>query len=562
MKKNILLIFYLVVFIFSYSASKKNILILHSYSGDNLWTRQVHSGIFKGLEDKKDKYSFYLEYMDTKKFPSEEYTDRYNTLFTYKYAMKKIDLVIAVDDRAFLYALSRQGDILKDVPVLGTGLNTLEEEYLETKNTYLMIEEPDYEKNIKLALKQNPDAEKIYFITDLTTSGQKIKREVESVMKGYDIEREWMDDLSLEELKVRVKNIKKSDIVIYLIFFVDSLGSYNYYEPIMELSRVSKVPIYVNWSFYLDTGALGGYVFDGREMGVQTFDMAEDILEGRQVPKVTGTKQRSNYVFDYKIVLEKSLEYIYYPEDSVFINKPSTFYGRNRKLILAFLTILTVITTILILVYLNLIKERTINSKDKELLSTQKDILYRLGNVIEYRSMETAHHVERVAKFSKFIALKMGFSPKEAEIIEIASPLHDVGKIGISDEVLNFPGRYSKEQFREMKNHPNIGYDILKGSGRKMIEAAAIIAHEHHERWDGKGYPRHLKEDEIHIFAKITMVADVIDALLSERIYKRAWTFDETMDYLVQEKGKMFDPKIIDVIENHRDELERITGEM
>ena len=584
MKKKIAMIFYLIFSLFSYSESRKNILILHSYSGDYLWTRQVHVGILEGLEDNKDKYSFSLEYMDTKNFSSEEYIDRYDVPFTYKYALKKtlrklsigeeigdfaykyvakkIDLVIAVDDRAFLYALSRRKDILKDVPILGTGLSTMDLEFLRREKVYQMIEQPDYEANIKLALKQNPGAEKIYFITDLTITGQNTKKEVEYIMGKYDIEREWLDNFSLEELKTRVKRLKKEDIVIFLLFSVDRLGaSYDYYEPIADLSRVSEAPIYINWNFYLNTGAFGGYAFDGREMGVQTFEIAQDILEGERIPKVIGTKQRSNYIFDYNVVREKFLETIYYPEGTIFINKPETFYEKNRDLIITFLTVITIITTILILVYLNLVKQRVINSQNKELLNTQKDILYRLGNVIEYRSRETANHVGRVAKISKFIALKMGFSPKEAEVIEIASPLHDVGKIGISDETLNFPGRYSKEQFEEMKKHADIGYDILKGSDKKIIEAAAAIAHEHHERWDGEGYPRHLKKDEINIFAKITMVADVIDALSHERVYKKAWTFDETVDYIVNEKGKMFDPKIVEVVETHREEIEEIIRE-
>lgn len=552
----------LVFFLLSYSESRKNILILHSYSEDYLWTREIRGGIFEGLEGKEALYNVSLEYMDRKNYPSDEYLEEYHRLFYYKYRDKKIDLVIAVDDGAFHYAISKGRDIFRGVPVLGTGLNTLEDEYLEAENVYIMVEEPDYEANIKLALKQNPDAEKIYFITDLTPTGQKIKREVEKVAKRYDIEREWLEDLTLEELKGRVESLGRKDILIYLIFFVDRLGkSYSYYEPIAEVSGASKVPVYINWSFYLNTGAFGGYAFDGRRMGLQTIGVAEAILEGVEIPRVTGTRQRSRYVFDYDVIQERSLDYVYYPLTSIFLNKPETFYRRNRGMILTFLTALGVLTAILLLVYMNLMKERTINARDRELLDTQKDLLNRLGDVIEYRSRETADHAGRVAKISKFIALKVGCTQKEAEIIEIAAPLHDIGKIGVPDEILNFPGRYTGEQFKEMKKHANIGYDILRGSGRVVIEAAATIAHEHHERWDGKGYPRHLKEDEISLFARITMVADVMDALLSERSYKRAWTYDEALEYILQGKGEMFDPRIVEVVESYADELRKISTE-
>jgi len=562
MKRIIFILFYMVFSLGAYSQEKKNILVLFSYSDDYLWTRQVHDGLLEGVEESRDRYTFAFEYMDTKNFPGEEYAKKYDVLFKYKYAAKKIDLIITVDDRAFLYALGRRQDILRDVPILGTGLNTLNVEYLRKKELYLMIEKPDYEANIKLALKQNPKAEKIYFITDPTTTGQNIKKEIRSIMRRYDIDREWLDGLTLEELKVRLSTLNEKDIVIYTVFFMDRLGnSYGYYEPINELSKVCRNPIYISWNFYLNTGAFGGYAFNGRELGLQTFQVAEEILMTGRTTKITSTKQENHYIFDYNVVREKSLESLYYPEGTIFINKPENFYERNKEILLIFFIVVAVLTTILMLVYSNLLKQRVINSQNKSLLNTQKDILYRLGNVIEYRSRETANHVGRVARISKFIALKMGFSQKEAETIEIASPLHDVGKIGISDSILNFPGRYDETQYEIMKSHPDIGYDILKGSDKEIIEMAAKIAHEHHERWDGEGYPQHLKNGEIDVFAQITMMADVMDALSHERVYKDAWTFEETMDYIVGEKGKMFDPKIVEVVEKYRGELEKIVVE-
>ncbi|MBN1698082.1 MAG: DUF3369 domain-containing protein [Spirochaetales bacterium] len=191
----------------------------------------------------------------------------------------------------------------------------------------------------------------------------------------------------------------------------------------------------------------------------------------------------------------------------------------------------------------------------KEIEETQKEILTTLGEVVETRSKETGFHVTRVAEYSRHLALQYGLSEGEAELIKQASPMHDIGKVGIHDNILNKPGKLSPEEFEIIKTHTTIGYEILKQSKRKLLKAAAIIALQHHERYDGKGYPAGLQGEEIHIYGRITCLADVFDALGNDRVYKKAWALKDILDYIKKERGKHFDPALVDIFLDTLDDI-------
>lgn len=192
---------------------------------------------------------------------------------------------------------------------------------------------------------------------------------------------------------------------------------------------------------------------------------------------------------------------------------------------------------------------------NKEIEETQREILYILGEVTEARSEETGNHVKRVSKYSQILAEKYGLSKRETMLITMAAPIHDVGKVGISDSILMKPGKLTPEEFEIVKTHTTIGYSMLKSSNRDVLKSAAIIAHEHHERYDGKGYPRGLKGDKIHIYGRIVGVADVFDALGSSRVYKKPWVMNDILKYFKEEKGKHFDPVLVDILFDNLDEF-------
>tara|TARA_R110001583_G_scaffold9945_4_gene46305 strand:- start:13319 stop:14494 length:1176 start_codon:yes stop_codon:yes gene_type:complete len=186
-----------------------------------------------------------------------------------------------------------------------------------------------------------------------------------------------------------------------------------------------------------------------------------------------------------------------------------------------------------------------IDSLNQEIIVTQQEVIYTLGAIGETRSQETGLHVKRVAKYSYLLAKLSGLDEKEAFTLQLASPMHDIGKIGIEDAILNKPGKLTAEEFNIMKGHAQIGYEMLKHSQRDIFKTAAILALQHHEKYNGTGYPSALKGEDIHIYGRITALADVFDALSSARKYKKAWTDEEVFNYLKAESGKHFDPKLI-----------------
>jgi len=196
-----------------------------------------------------------------------------------------------------------------------------------------------------------------------------------------------------------------------------------------------------------------------------------------------------------------------------------------------------------------------IKALNHEIEITQQEIIFTMGAIGEHRSKETGNHVKRVAKYSKLLALLYGLSEEEAEMLKQASPMHDIGKIAIPDAVLNKPGRFNEEERKIMDTHAQLGYEMLKGSNRTLLKASAIVAREHHEKWDGSGYPQKKKAQEIHIYGRITALADVFDALGSDRVYKKAWDDERIFNLFKEERGKHFDPKLIDIFFAHLDEF-------
>lgn len=200
---------------------------------------------------------------------------------------------------------------------------------------------------------------------------------------------------------------------------------------------------------------------------------------------------------------------------------------------------------------------RQVKAKE-DIISSQKEILYTLGEMGEMRSQETGDHVKRVALYSELLAKHYGLDETKVSMLKMASPMHDIGKVAISDAILLKPGKLTPEEFTQIQEHASIGYEIFKKSSHEMLQMAAIISHEHHEKWDGSGYPRGLKAKEISICGRITAVADVFDALSNERIYKKAWPLEEVIVFMKEESGKAFEPKLVKILLENMDEVLKI----
>ncbi|MDD3467558.1 MAG: HD domain-containing protein [Campylobacterales bacterium] len=204
----------------------------------------------------------------------------------------------------------------------------------------------------------------------------------------------------------------------------------------------------------------------------------------------------------------------------------------------------------------NLLEKIEIATKEsidlyREIEDTQKEVVYTLGMIAEERCNETSAHVKRVSEFSLILARLAGLDEREAHEVKYASPMHDIGKIGIPDGILKKPGKLTDEELKIMCSHPAIGYEILKHSDKSILKSAAIVAHEHHEKYNGLGYPRGLTGNEIHIYARIVAIADVFDALGSERAYKKAWPIEDIVSFFQKESGEHFDPTLSELFLNN-----------
>lgn len=205
--------------------------------------------------------------------------------------------------------------------------------------------------------------------------------------------------------------------------------------------------------------------------------------------------------------------------------------------------------------------ENLVNAATAEIRSREKETLMRLARAGEHKDYDTAMHLQRMSLYSRALAEKIGLSNEEVEIIEMAAPLHDIGKIGIPDSILLKKGPLDDAEMQKMRKHPLIGYEILQDSPSKYLQKGSEIALAHHERFDGTGYPHSLKGTEIPLAARIVALADVFDALTSVRPYKEAWSIDKALEYVRDESGKHFDPELVEAMLDMRSVLEQIHKE-
>ena len=206
----------------------------------------------------------------------------------------------------------------------------------------------------------------------------------------------------------------------------------------------------------------------------------------------------------------------------------------------------------------NTLLEGKVKERTRELYETQLDVITRLARAIEYRDSETGLHIVRMSRYSAMVAAQVGLSMDYCDIVLQAAPLHDIGKIGIPDSILQKPGRLTKEEWEIMKTHTTIGAELLSGSNSKFLNVAREIALTHHEHWDGNGYPQGLKGEEIPIVGRICGLCDVFDALMTARPYKEAWSSEKTIEEMRKGRGAHFDPKVLDAFLNILPEIKKI----
>jgi len=205
---------------------------------------------------------------------------------------------------------------------------------------------------------------------------------------------------------------------------------------------------------------------------------------------------------------------------------------------------------------------KEIKALNKEIEETQDEMIVTLASILDAKDDDTGKHVMRVAEFSKLLAELYGLPQQEIDLIYKASPLHDAGKVAIPDNILNKPGKFTPEEWEIMKTHAIKGYEIFQNSHRPILQMAGTIAKEHHEKWNGTGYPYGLKEYEINIAGRIVILADVFDALTHKRVYKDAWSYEEALAFIHEQKGIMFEPKLVELFNSNFERFVAIHQEL
>ena len=292
----------------------------------------------------------------------------------------------------------------------------------------------------------------------------------------------------------------------------------------------------------VSSGIVGSSISSGERVIID--DVYADVRFNHEVDKKTGYRTKSMMVipmYDYNDTIIGAFQVINHHGDN------ATFDARDMER-------LTLASTYA--------AETLVSAKlSVEIEETQKEVVFTMGAIGESRSKETGNHVKRVAEYSKLLALAYGLTEEESELLKQASPMHDIGKVAIPDSILNKPGPFDENERYIMDTHATLGYEMIKHSSRPLLKAAAVVAYEHHERWDGSGYPNSLNGDDIHIYGRITALADVFDALGSDRVYKKAWNDEKIFKLFKEERGKHFDPKLVDLFFQNIDKVLKVRDE-
>lgn len=207
----------------------------------------------------------------------------------------------------------------------------------------------------------------------------------------------------------------------------------------------------------------------------------------------------------------------------------------------------------------NIRLEEEVRRATNNILNREIESLMILARAAEFRDSNTSGHISRVAEYSVILGMEIGLSKTDIDMLYRSAPLHDVGKIGIPDSILMKPGPLSAEEFETMKTHTEIGYHILKNTKSKYLQAGGVIAWTHHEKFDGSGYPRGIKGDEIPVIGRIVAVADVFDALTTDRIYKKSWPVEEALQFMKLHSGTHFDPELVNAVFRNKDAFVEIS---
>jgi HD-GYP domain-containing protein (c-di-GMP phosphodiesterase class II) len=565
MKNFFYTLFSLFIFICSFSSFSsesqerpKRILILQSYEPSFKWTSDIQNGIVDKFNQDNVPVRISVEFLDTKRISTPEYYQSFSQYFKIKYDHYTFDGIIIVDDNALTFFKNYSKPLTLTAPYVAVGINDLNVDLSSVNNKGIIIyEKDDVNKNINAIVKLNPSIKNLYFLSDRSTTSELVRKRVITSLSNFSkLNVIEIRDKTLREAAQQLSTISKDDAVLLSHYNTEiSRGIYHSYPGVAEtISQASRAPVFVLGEYFILSDVVGGIVLRPHNIGLKAAETLLTItsnIEHSQSKEV----EVNLPVYNYSALKKHSIPTSLLPDNSVILNKPTSFIEEHLEILLISSAIIIILVVIIFIQSMTIRHKRRINNQHKKIvtlqkktLSIQKDMINVLGEAIETRSGETGQHVKRVAKLSALMAKLLGLSHRECEMLEIISPMHDVGKIAIPESILDKPGKLTPSEWEIMQTHTTAGYKLLKSSNSDLTNIAAIIAYEHHERWDGKGYPNQKSAEEIHLFARITSIVDVFDALLSLRCYKEPWPIEDAVALFKRERGHQFDPQLIDIM--------------
>lgn len=546
-----------------YIQLEERVLVVHSYGSNSEWSQSIQRGVTEANQHLVEPFELYAEYFDGSRLQEQQYVEKFSRYLNIKYSDIVLDSIVLVDDYA-AQLLPHIEEIIDVKPVYLLGVSHSADQYLDIDlDIHIHYDEYDVVQITNKLIATRPDLTTIHFVVDRSIVGeflyQSIKKHLDTNLPS--IRLQLYRDRPLEGMLASLENsTSPQDAVLLGPYNTETQEGIFYSDHILakSVAQSSNAPVYSFWDNYIFAGVVGGYTVAGDSQGALVIEMLAQRFDKQYVDELVYTLPKGKAVYNYDALLKHDIYLNQLPSDAVIFNRPYLTLRDDieKVLILAFIAVVCVYAVATHFTKRQLTKKReeSIMTVQRFAFESQKDMIYAMGEAIECRSGETGQHVKRVAQMSSFIAKLYGLNDYECQLLEIVSPMHDIGKISISEDILNKPGKLTNHEFDIIKEHTSEGYKLLSASNGHLMQMAAIVAHEHHEKWNGTGYPCGKKGEEIHIYGRITAIADVMDALLSSRPYKNAWPESKVIELLESESNEHFQPELVElVLENFFD---------
>lgn len=390
------LLFSILFFNFLFANTSKDVLLLHSYHKGYTWTDDISSQIEKNFKDNKN-VELTTVYMDSKRIDTSSYLNNLANLYKEQFQNRKFDLIIVSDNTALDFMIKYHEFLFKDTPVLFCGINDFDSSILDVNNIRNFMsgvaEEVDLEKNFELISKLHPKLKNLLIINDTSTTGYAVKKGLDPIIKKYEkkFNIEYTDDLEINNLKQKVSSLdKENSVILFVLLFKDTTGKYfTHKQSFAQVKKVSQVPIYGLWDFYLNNGIVGGLLTSAIAQGDAVSKMAIEVLNGKKISDIPILEKSPNvYMFDYNELKKFNLDVSKQIDNPIIINEPSSVYKEHTKFFLLSIIIILILSIIVIILKANIQKREKVELELSNRLEFDKVLLDTIPNPIYYKNIE------------------------------------------------------------------------------------------------------------------------------------------------------------------------------